>query len=103
MQKITADLSKIQLRDWNPVQRVETGAIQINDDWPGIYVRGDNALAFAQGLAQILDYAEHRTDHADIFAVSYLKSLIDLFKSCAIVHEQEDSDPLLEDDEEVGC
>jgi hypothetical protein len=25
--------------------RVETGAIQFNDDWPGLFVRGDDAFS----------------------------------------------------------
>jgi hypothetical protein len=25
--------------------RVETGAVQFGDDWPGLFLRGDNALA----------------------------------------------------------
>ena len=26
--------------------RVETGAVQFGDDWPGLYIRGDNAIHF---------------------------------------------------------
>lgn len=32
-------------------QRVETGAIQFGDDWPGVFIRGDNAGALAMQLA----------------------------------------------------
>jgi hypothetical protein len=32
--------------------RVETGPIQFGDDWPGMFIRGDNALI----IAGMLDY-----------------------------------------------
>ena len=39
-----------------PSQRVETGPLQINDDWPGIFIRGDSALmAFAPALSAVLE------------------------------------------------
>lgn len=30
--------------------RVETGPIQFGDDWPGVFIRGDNAMAIAIAL-----------------------------------------------------
>ena len=35
-------------------ERVETGAVQFGNDWPGLFIRGDNAgwLAFNIGLIQ---------------------------------------------------
>lgn len=35
-------------------QRVETGAVQFDDDWPGLFIRGDEALAMAQVLDRVL-------------------------------------------------
>lgn len=32
-------------------KRVESGPIQFGDDWPGIFIRGDNALFFAFAVA----------------------------------------------------
>lgn len=34
--------------------RVETGPVQFNEDWPGFFIRGDNAFAIRMSLAQIL-------------------------------------------------
>jgi hypothetical protein len=31
-------------------QRIETGTLKIGDDWPGVFVRGDEALGFASAL-----------------------------------------------------
>ena len=30
--------------------RVETGPVQFGDDWPGIFIRGDNAFSYAMEL-----------------------------------------------------
>ena len=34
--------------------RVETGVVQFGDDWPGVFIRGDNAAALAMSLEQAL-------------------------------------------------
>lgn len=36
-------------------QRVETGAVQFGDDWPGVFIRGDSAAFFAMNLRSLLD------------------------------------------------
>jgi hypothetical protein len=52
MQMITADLSKLPspFKDELPAERVESGALQINGDWPGVFIRGDNALYYSMQL-----------------------------------------------------
>lgn len=35
--------------------RVETGAVQFGEDWPGLFIRGDNAFYYAILIRQILD------------------------------------------------
>ena len=35
-------------------QRVESGPIQFGDDWPGTFIRGDEAAYFAACLASVL-------------------------------------------------
>lgn len=34
--------------------RPETGAMQFGDDWPGLYIRGDNALGYMMALDAVL-------------------------------------------------
>jgi hypothetical protein len=36
-------------------ERVETGAVQFGDDWPGVFIRGDDAFFFAHHLRLMLD------------------------------------------------
>lgn len=35
-------------------RRVESGSVQFGDDWPGVFIRGDNALYYALNLRSAL-------------------------------------------------
>lgn len=35
--------------------RIETGVVQFGDDWPGVFIRGDNACIYGFLLQQLLD------------------------------------------------
>lgn len=35
--------------------RVESGPVQFGDDWPGVFIRGDDAIFFARHLRTLLD------------------------------------------------
>lgn len=41
-------------------ERAETGPMQFGDDWPGVFIRGDNAGYFAMSLRLALSRAEVR-------------------------------------------
>lgn len=36
-------------------ERVETGVTRFGDDWPGLFVRGDDCAAYALYLSNVLD------------------------------------------------
>ena len=52
-------------------ERVETGAIQFGDDWPGVFIRGDMAFGYAMALEAVLNPSEHR----DVFAEATVRGL----------------------------
>lgn len=35
--------------------RIETGVLQFGEDWPGVFIRGDNAFAYAMALDGLLN------------------------------------------------
>jgi len=35
-------------------RRVETGPLQVGDDWPGVFIRGDDAAGFAHALSSAI-------------------------------------------------
>ena len=59
------------------MQRLETGVVDCPDDWPGIFIRGDNALGYAIHLAIVLE-----NDTISGFEKASLKGLLDLLTSC---------------------
>src|SRR5437763_16176767 len=38
--------------------RVETGAVQFGDDWPGLFLRGDNAISLAIWIRSLCEMLE---------------------------------------------
>jgi hypothetical protein len=58
--------------------RVETGAVQFGDDWPGVFIRGDNALYFAY----MLDLAMNGND--DWLTKAAVEGLRRLLVSCDV-------------------
>jgi hypothetical protein len=58
--------------------RIETGPIQFGDDWPGVFIRGDNAMHYAMLLTFAL---KHEID-ADALSKEVLRALVRLLASC---------------------
>lgn len=51
-------------------ERVETGPLQIGDDWPGFFIRGDNALALWLGIEALLLGRESPIERCEVEAFS---------------------------------
>ncbi len=60
-------------------ERVETGAVQFGDDWPGIFIRGDNAFAFAMAIEFM--------DGSPLY-MAQVKALAGLLRGCIIMPAQ---------------
>lgn len=82
LQKITAKLNE---------SRVETGPLQINDDWPGLFIRGDNAFHYAAHLAVILDRI-NTEDGSTVISSAVIHGLLDDLLSCDTCKLKGDSD-----------
>ena len=46
--------------------RADTGRLQFADDWPGVFICGDEALGFAVVLRSLLQEVEQRADVAGL-------------------------------------
>lgn len=66
-------------------ERVETGPTQIGDDWPGVFIRGDNAAYYAIHLQNLLNGVE------DAFTRVILKGLVSDLKGCNVRSQDNDS------------
>lgn len=61
-----------------PVLRLATGAVRFGKDWPGVFIRGDEAL----GLANMIVAAQQ----AGLLPKpsSVMDDLVELLRSCAV-------------------
>ena len=88
MQKITADLSELP-RNFGPdiiAGRVETGPLQINNDWPMIAIRGDNAAWYAMQLDIAIERLNKipTSSFEDTILIGSIESLSELLKTCLL-------------------
>jgi hypothetical protein len=68
-------------------ERLETGVLKPEGDWPGIFIRGDDALSYASRLRSLFAALEARARADDISgeevaALVKLDGLPDLLESC---------------------
>ena len=91
MQKIKAEIIRPALYSYG--NRVETGAVEFEypegtedpKDWPGVFIRGDNALMlYAPALEHILKKADLDGSVLDTMHMNTCMGLIDLLKECQV-------------------
>jgi hypothetical protein len=68
-------------------ERLETGILRPKGDWPGIFIRGDEALAYARHLRALFAAMEARAKSGaisdeEISAWGKLQDLAELLSSC---------------------
>ena len=71
--------------------RLETGVTQAEDDWPGIFIRGDNALALACSLAVVIE-----ASHTDTITKGNARRLLKLLRSCDARRDETELGPAVQ-------
>jgi hypothetical protein len=69
---------KILLDDVRP----ETGPMQFGDDWPGVFIRGDDAIGYASALRRAVEKLAE-VDSPSVNAAR-LADLVELLGSCRV-------------------
>lgn len=64
--------------------RVESGPIQFGDDWPGVWIRGDNALAMAGMLQLALQHLPASAEVNAWIGRSAIEGLIKSLRECSV-------------------
>lgn len=59
--------------------RIETGNLKFENDWTGLFIRGDEAFALSMDLESILNKLDD--DNLNIYEKSSLKYIINLMKN----------------------
>jgi len=70
-----------------PAERPETGVVQFGNDWPGIFVRGDEALSLAQMLDRIADEFDDGQFYKSLHGKScksFLRGIAEQFRECRV-------------------
>lgn len=60
-------------------ERVETGAIQFDDDWPGLFIRGDDCAFLAMQITTISEYIREQFENEQIHFT--------LFMACGVLEK----------------
>jgi len=64
-------------------QRIETGPTRFGNDWCGLFIRGDNAFAYAVYLEHVLLLLNPRSMNSmDVIAEGRVRELITKLRSC---------------------
>ena len=69
--------------------RVPTGAVQFEDDWPGLFLRGDGAIALR---CQILGLQQRLASHTDPIVgalLVQLRQIADIIEQDVMVRKDE--------------
>jgi hypothetical protein len=63
--------------------RPATGTMQFGDDWPGVFVRGEQALYYAMQLGVLLErLPEKEKEKVGVTLLSSIEDLSKIFGSC---------------------
>lgn len=67
--------------------RVETGAVQFGEDWPGLFIRGDNCIYYSMCLQTVLRLLKELPADklVDAIAIGNVRSLAELMTT-PLVH-----------------
>src|SRR5687768_13671318 len=60
--------------------RAPTGAVQFRDDWPGLFIRGDDAVMIAFSIRQLQQLLAHSDDLQVASALGRLSDIADLIE-----------------------
>lgn len=69
------------------MSRPETGPMQFGDDWPGVFIRGDDALGYYTALNVLLAECRNNKNLSSLLALQ-LEPLRDELHSCIMQVEQ---------------
>lgn len=57
-------------------ERIETGALKINDDWAGLFIRGDNAACLKMQIDKILSVLTEEQKKSLTIPIAYVEGTI---------------------------
>ena len=80
---MTTDIRKLLAQE----RRVETGPIQFGEDWPGVFIRGDNAAYYALVVGETLHELSGQGDDLELLLVREAMGGLQRLLASAVVRE----------------
>ena len=62
--------------------RVSTGPLKLGEDWPGIFIRGDEALGMASDMKNLADAIERGDEVVIKSSPKYLRRIASFLEAC---------------------
>ena len=66
--------------------KAPTGAVQFRDDWPGLFIRGDTAIAMSISIRELQGRLSKTTDVQISSALQRLSKIADIIERDVKVH-----------------
>ncbi len=82
------DHRSIQCVPFAPKRRIETGALQFEGDWPGYFIRGDNAAGDAGLIAALVAQGDANPEQAWPLVRAFLALHHDQLTACSLAARQ---------------
>ena len=76
-------ITQIATPDCSP--RVPTGAVQFGEDWPGLFIRGDDAIGVMLSIRELTTHVARADDVIDRFALDLLRRIADMIENDVVV------------------
>ena len=70
--------------------RMETGPVQFGDDWPGVFIRGDQACWAGRMLSLLIEH-DLLKDEVDVISKMTIEGIADMLSSCHASNFREDA------------
>jgi hypothetical protein len=79
-----------------------TGVVRLENDWPGVFIRGDDALSYVGSLKFLLStvevhirklveemHADYDTPGCEVMTWDHIRELADLLESCRVKNKDD--------------
>jgi hypothetical protein len=66
-----------------------TGALQFQDDWPGLFIRGDDAMRILGAIRQIQEYVDERDAYEIAAPLTALTEIAGIIERDVIVRRSQ--------------
>lgn len=74
------------------VSRIETGAVQFGDDWPGLFIRGDNAFHLMLCVRRLAHLLEDHPNAEVVLNLGQVRSYTDSIERDVVVRRAADTE-----------